>query len=1259
SSVITAVGNKAFLPTIPSEQGNNKQSTIWISERYPCLSELVKEYQPKKLFFMAVDGVAPRAKMNQQRGRRFRSAKEAEILEQKARERGEALPSEARFDSNCITPGTDFMAKLQEQLKYFVTFKLSTDPQWRGVKIILSGHETPGEGEHKIMDYIRYMKAQPGYDANTRHCLYGLDADLIMLGLCSHEPHFSLLREEVKYGRKAKQTRTSTPEETKFFLLHLSLMREYLELEFSALKSLLPFPFDIEKIIDDWVLMGFLVGNDFIPPLPDMHIINGALPTLYKAYISVLPTLGGYINEGGTLNLERFKKYMLKLSAFDLEQFRETYADLKYFQGKTGRRPGAKERHTDFQTSKNIYRNSGDKELEDLVDLKPVKNAELAALIQNTESDLLPSDEDDSDEIEGLESCDSDDENGAFEVLRSQADGYVRAIQWNLHYYYDGVCSWSWFYPHHYAPYISDICKFSDDLELNFDLGTPFLPFEQLLAVLPAASKKLLPEPYQQLMVEKESPIFHYYPSDFKTDLNGKKQEWEAVVLIPFIDEVSLLNAMAPCAALLTEEERNRNSHGPMHIYTYTEENLGVYEAPQYYPPIKVNHAAVQRVSRSDIHVEHSRLVKGLCPGVRLDVYFPGFPTLKHLAYTARFSKNKVKVFEQPSQGTNVILHITDQGKPDIKEVATELLGKTIFVSWPHLVEARVVAVSNRDFRYGLIEDGNSGGTIRFNIEEWLDTPVAYALQTTVRDIAVHDRTFQQFKTLQEVFPPKSICFMLGHPHYGAMGEVVDGGNLVKSGRVKVNMSVTPEPNLDGLRKQHHDTIVQYMPGNVAAQWLGVSSHLVSRVTGTIYIVQGDKNASAESCSKINVGLNLKFNKRNEEIPGYTRKDGSVWQYSNKAVELVRNYMQKCVTDIMNWLKEQPYTQIERHVCGSEIVEAELVQALEKEVDEFQQHSCRVKTVTMQVKPHLLYKPGIQMGNIPPDPQVVHRLFDRIVNVRESYTVPLGLKGTIVGIHRSDNDADLMYDVVFDKPFPGGLALNCSAGRGYRLPKPAMVNLSHGQRVELVKTVNKPTAVVQPSENAVIQDSHSVAPWNQGRTSAFASWNKNQQAVSSNFAATQFYRALQQPQQRIPQHVTNSAPPQPAFSLMGNRQPTSMRKQKQNYLSPAVPIPAVSSSSSGSAPTEFQDMWTQLQKKTSPLKPNPSIPSAPVSTPDHVPIKAPNNPIDGSATSSATVKLLHIFQQKEREQLVDGFYSLFLMKKNVQDIYLNSASEIF
>lgn len=51
--------------------------------------------------------------------------------------------------------------------------------------------------------------------------------------------------------------------------------------------------YDLERIIDDWILMGFLVGNDFIPHLPHLHINHDALPLLYKTYISVLPSLGG------------------------------------------------------------------------------------------------------------------------------------------------------------------------------------------------------------------------------------------------------------------------------------------------------------------------------------------------------------------------------------------------------------------------------------------------------------------------------------------------------------------------------------------------------------------------------------------------------------------------------------------------------------------------------------------------------------------------------------------------------------------------------------------------------------------------------------------------------------------------------------------------------------------------------------------------------------------------------------------------------
>lgn len=97
--------------------------------------------RPQKLFFMAIDGVAPRAKINQQRSRRFKSAKDAEGKEAEARTRGIAIPEEKRFDSNCITPGTFFMAELTNQLNRFIVHKISTDDTWNKCKILFSGSE--------------------------------------------------------------------------------------------------------------------------------------------------------------------------------------------------------------------------------------------------------------------------------------------------------------------------------------------------------------------------------------------------------------------------------------------------------------------------------------------------------------------------------------------------------------------------------------------------------------------------------------------------------------------------------------------------------------------------------------------------------------------------------------------------------------------------------------------------------------------------------------------------------------------------------------------------------------------------------------------------------------------------------------------------------------------------------------------------------------------------------------------------------------
>jgi 5'-3' exoribonuclease 2 len=166
---------------------------LWCQAIFDYIDRIFSIVRPRKLIYLAVDGPAPRAKMNQQRSRRFRAAEEtAEKREMLARKRAELeaqgrdLPvpkaGQSGFDSNCITPGTTFMARLAEYLEYYVLERLASEPAWKPLTVILSDATAPGEGEHKIMSFIRQQRAAPGHDPALRHVLYGADADLIMLG---------------------------------------------------------------------------------------------------------------------------------------------------------------------------------------------------------------------------------------------------------------------------------------------------------------------------------------------------------------------------------------------------------------------------------------------------------------------------------------------------------------------------------------------------------------------------------------------------------------------------------------------------------------------------------------------------------------------------------------------------------------------------------------------------------------------------------------------------------------------------------------------------------------------------------------------------------------------------------------------------------------------------------------------------------------------------------------------------------------------
>lgn len=142
--------------------------------------ELVDLCGPTQLVFLALDGVPPKAKLNQQRSRRILSALERSAVH--------------GLHSNAITPGTELMSRCREFLLRFL--ESQARGEWAHLRLVLSDASEPGEGEHKIFSFLRSLRSSPNYNPNQRHIVYGPDADLIVLGLSLHEPALSILRED-------------------------------------------------------------------------------------------------------------------------------------------------------------------------------------------------------------------------------------------------------------------------------------------------------------------------------------------------------------------------------------------------------------------------------------------------------------------------------------------------------------------------------------------------------------------------------------------------------------------------------------------------------------------------------------------------------------------------------------------------------------------------------------------------------------------------------------------------------------------------------------------------------------------------------------------------------------------------------------------------------------------------------------------------------------------------------------------------------
>lgn len=642
---------------------------------FEYIDRIFSVVRPRRLLYMAIDGVAPRAKMNQQRSRRFRASKEsAEKVEEMSRiraelrDRGVPLPPEKakedHFDSNCITPGTPFMDRLAKCLHYYIHDRLNSDPGWKNIEVILSDANVPGEGEHKIMDFIRRQRANPKHDPNTHHCLCGADADLIMLGLATHEPYFTIIREEFKpnqprpceicaqLGHEMKDCQGLAKEkcgefdelekpmgaETEFIFLRLNILHEYLEKELRM--DNLPFEFNIERAIDDWVFMCFFVGNDFLPHLPSLEIREGAIDRLVNLYKKAVYRTGGYLTENGYVALNRVQLIMSELGEAEDEIFKRRQQNELNFKRRMKEKkkrmkmeaesearpawtpggqfaPVAVGQHVGAvqnakQEAYNMRREGMDhrRSLSGGAGGDSHPNGRLESMLRPAQSDSdvrgVKRKHDDGDSSEEEEEphdevrlwedgwreryyvskFDISPDNIAFR--HDVAAAYIEGLCWVLRYYYQGCASWKWFFPYHYAPFASDFINVGD-LKIDFEKGTqPFKPMEQLMSVFPAASKQHLPKPWADLMDDPDSPIIDFYPIDFKVDLNGKKYAWQGVALLPFVDEKRLLETVKTVYPELTEDECKRNTRGDDVFYVRKGHRgynylLGLYEACKDY----------------------------------------------------------------------------------------------------------------------------------------------------------------------------------------------------------------------------------------------------------------------------------------------------------------------------------------------------------------------------------------------------------------------------------------------------------------------------------------------------------------------------------------------------------------------------------------------------------------------------------------------------------------------------------------------------
>lgn len=457
------------------------------------IKEYINVIHPSQTVIIAFDGVAPVAKLEQQRSRRYKSWYQNEtsrsILKQKKKD---------GWNTTAITPGTNFMAELNTTI--YSHFNSELSHKLNVSNIIVYGSDKIGEGEHKLFSYIRN---HPSKHETETTIIYGLDADLIMLSInhLSLCPNIYLFRETPHFIQSIDSSLSPDSNYLLDIPVFVSVLTNYMNngKELTQLQQ--------KNKIHDYIFLCFFLGNDFLPHFPAINIRTGGVDKMLNAYKATIVDSDQYLTNGTTICWSNVRKVVQYLANQEEE-----------FIIKEHRSRNNKEKYTlPSTTPEEIFKQ---------FESTPMYNREIERYI----NPIKPSWQ--TRYYRGL--------FGITELTNEHTKNisinYLEGLEWTMKYYTTGCPNWRWRYKYNYPPLLQDLIRHIPLYDTEFIPNSQInhvSEIVQLCYVLPRSSLHLLPN---KLYIKLIQTYDHWYNGNCEFVWAYCRYFWESHVEMSEID---------------------------------------------------------------------------------------------------------------------------------------------------------------------------------------------------------------------------------------------------------------------------------------------------------------------------------------------------------------------------------------------------------------------------------------------------------------------------------------------------------------------------------------------------------------------------------------------------------------------------------------------------------------------------------------------------------------------------------------------------